>query len=70
MNTAQVEFSTYCIDILSEALKMNPTTIYRNLRSSGILSNYIVKCYDVLHTFGRLYLVEDITALMRKRGVL
>jgi hypothetical protein len=32
--------------------------------------DYIVGCYDVLHTFGRLYLVEDITSLMRKKGVL
>lgn len=70
MNTAQVDFSTYCIGILAEALGMDAATVYRKLHSSNILSGYIVKCYDALHTFGRHYLVEDLTELMRKRGVL
>lgn len=70
MNTAQVDFSTYCIGILAEALGLDAATVYRKLRSSGILTEYIVKCYDALHTFGRLYLIEDLTGLMRKRGVL
>lgn len=70
MNEAQVDFSTYCIGILSEALEMDEATVYRKLHSSDILTNYIVKCYEALHTFGRQYLVEDLTGLMRKRGVL
>lgn len=70
MNEAQVDFSTYCIGILSEALGVSAATVYRKLRSSGILTDYIVGCYDVLHTFGKLYLVDDLESLMRKRGVL
>ena len=46
---------------------MNQTEVYRRLKSSGILMDYIVACYDVLHTFGRLCLVEDITELIKKR---
>lgn len=70
MDTEQVTFATYCIGILAEALKMNQTAVYERLKSSGILTGYIASCYNVLHTFGRQYLVEDLTALMRKRGVL
>jgi hypothetical protein len=44
---------------------MNQAEVYRRLKSSGILMDYIVACYDVLHTFGRLYLVDDITSLMK-----
>ena len=31
---------------------------------------YIVPCYDVLHTFSREYIVEDLVDLMNKKGVL
>ena len=70
MNSNQVDFSTFCIGSVAAALNMNQAEVYRRLKSSGILMDYIVGCYDVLHTFGRLYLVEDITSLMRKKGVL
>lgn len=65
MNSNQVDFSTFCIGSVATALNMNQAEVYRRLKSSGILMDYIVGCYDVLHTFGRLYLVEDITSLMR-----
>ena len=29
----------------------------------------IIKCYDVLHTQGKEYLVEDITDYVREKGV-
>ena len=34
-----------------------------------IYLNYIIKCYDVLHTQGKEYLVEDITDYVREKGV-
>ena len=70
MNSSQVDFSTFCIGSVASALNMHQSEVYRRLKSSGILMDYIVACYDVLHTFGRLYLVEDITSLMKRRGVL
>lgn len=70
MNSSQLAFSTFCIGNVAEALGMKQAEVYRRLKSSGILMDYIVACYDVLHTFSREYLVEDIVALMRKRGVL
>ena len=36
---------------------------------SGILDGYILPCYDVLHTQGRQYLVEDITEFVKEKGV-
>lgn len=61
MNSNQVDFSTFCIGSVATALNMNQADVYRRLKSSGILMDYIVGCYDVLHTFGRLYLVDDIS---------
>ena len=52
------------------SLGMSEAEAYRRLKESGILMDYIVPCYDILHTFSREYIVEDLISLMRKRGVL
>ena len=39
------------------------------LNSTGIFDDYVIKCYDVLHTQGKEYLVEDITDFAREKGV-
>jgi hypothetical protein len=49
---------------------MSEADVYGRLKESGILMEYIVPCYDVLHTFSREYIVEELIGLMRKRGVL
>ena len=42
-------------------------------KNSSVLSerakDYIIKCYDVLHTQGKEYLVEDITDFVKEKGV-
>lgn len=70
MDKKTLEFVTYCISKLSDHLKMPQTEVFRRLYESGILYNYIVPSYDVLHTFSSRYLIEDITDFMREEGVL
>ena len=48
---------------------MSPPEVYKILDSTGIFDNYVIKCYDVLHTQGKEYLVEDITDFAREKGV-
>lgn len=44
--------------------------VYDSLtKESDILYSYIVPCYDVLHTQGKEYIVNDILDLMRERFV-
>lgn len=43
---------------------------YGALRSTGLLTGYIVPCYDVLHTFSKEYIVEDLTDALREKGAL
>ena len=59
MDIKTLEFVTYCISKLAQVLKLSQREVYRRLMSSGILYDYIVPSYDVLHTFGSRYLVED-----------
>lgn len=70
MNFDNVEFVTYCIGNLSRRLGLTAGEVYRRLKQAGILTGYIVPSYDVLHTFGKEYLMEDLTEYMKEKGVL
>lgn len=70
MNKDSLEFVTYCIGNLSRRLSLSQEEVYRRLATSGILSEYIIPCYDVLHTFGKEYLMQDLTDYMSEKGVL
>ena len=70
MDKKTLEFVTYCIGKLSLSLNLPQQDVYRSLASSGILYEYIVPSYDVLHTFSSRYLVEDLTEYMKEKGVL
>lgn len=70
MDDKTLKFVTWLISKLSEHLKMPQSEVFQRLFKSGILYNYIVPSYDVLHTFGSRYLMEDITDFMREEGVL
>ena len=70
MDKDSMEFVTYCVSKLAAALNLPQTEVYRRLKKSGILLDYIVPSYDVLHTFSSRYLMQDLTDFMRKKGVL
>lgn len=65
----QLAFSLYCIENLAEELGKDTVEIYDLLKSSGILYDYIVPLYDILHTQSKDYIVEDILEMMRKKGI-
>lgn len=56
----ELKFSIFILYSLAEKWKMSPPEVYKILDSTGIFDNYVIKCYDVLHTQGKEYLVEDI----------
>lgn len=70
MRTEHLDFITFCVGSLADALRMSASQVYGALRSSGVLNDYIVPCYDVLHTFSKDYLVEELTEVLKERGAL
>lgn len=70
MDNKTLEFVTYVISKLSHVLNMSQREVYQRLKRSGILYDYIVPSYDVLHTFSSRYLIEDLTDYMKEKGVL
>jgi len=65
----QLKFSVFIINQISQALKIPSAVVFGFLADSGVLDDYIIGCYDSLHTLGREYLVEDITGLLHDRGI-
>lgn len=70
MDKKTLEFVTYCISKLAQRLNLSQSDVYDRLYRSGILYDYIVPSYDVLHTFSSRYIVDDITDFMKEKGVL
>lgn len=70
MNHNNIDFITYCIGNLSRRLGISASDVYRKLKESGILTGYIVPSYDVLHTFSKEYLMEDLIDYMREKGAM
>lgn len=66
----ELSFSIFILYSLAEKWNKSPATVYRILNTTGILDDYIIAGYDVLHTLGKEYLVEDITEYVREKGVL
>jgi len=70
MTQKQSFFAVFCIEAVADELNTTGDQVYKMLTDeSDILDNYIVPCYDVLHTQGKEYIVEDLKGMMEKRGV-
>ncbi|MCL2243459.1 MAG: DUF3791 domain-containing protein [Treponema sp.] len=70
MNKSELEFVIFCIENIAEYLKLGGNEIYILLtEKSDILDNYIIPCYDALHTQGKEYIVNDIIEVMREKGL-
>ena len=71
LNPKQSFFAVFCIEALADELETTGDKIYKKLtEDSAILDNYIIPCYDALHTQGKEYIVNELKELMQKQGVL
>lgn len=66
----KLEFAIFCIENVAKKLNQNPRDTFDTLtKSSDILMSYIVPSYNVLHTQGKKYIVNDIILCMKEKGV-
>ena len=69
-NSEELEFAIFCIENVAVKLGVNAQTIYSALtEKSSILNDYIIPEYEILHTQGKEYIVDNIIDLMKERGV-
>ena len=64
-----LEFITFAIGSVAERLQKSPSEIYKIFSQSDVIAGYLIPAYDVLHTFGRQYLVDDVLDFLQEKGV-
>ena len=71
MNGDTLLFAVFCIEGIVERLQRDGREVFRLLTGKGnILDTYIIAHYDVLHTQGKEYIVDELVGLMEKEGVI
>lgn len=66
----ELEFAVFCIENVAKELAVDGTAAYDMLAvQTDILQNYIIPCYDVLHTQGKEYIVNDLIDMLKAKGV-
>ena len=67
----ELEFAIFCIENIAAKLGVSAEKVYDALtEKSDILNHYIIPEYEILHTQGKEYIVDDIIEVMKERGVL
>ena len=71
MDEKILEFTVFCIDSLAEYRNKDTKEVYTVIKNkSNILDEYIIPCYEPLHTQSKKYIVEDIVNVLEERGVI
>lgn len=68
MNKNQIDYVTCVIGALALMTGKSCSWIYQKLKAAGVIKDYLVAAYDVLHTFSLEYVAEDVINLMKKKG--
>lgn len=61
-----LEFKAFCFEAYRAEKKLTGREAMRLFKQYGVLE-YLGACYDVLHTTGRAYLIEDIDLFISAR---
>lgn len=70
-NSSELEFAIFCIENVAAKLGVNAERVYQAFtEKSNILNGYIVPEYEVLHTQGREYIVDDLLDVIKESGVM
>jgi hypothetical protein len=71
MNHETLLWAVFCVHYIAEHLHKSEAEVYELLTGKGnLLDTYILPYYNVLHTQGKDYIVEEIVTLMREEGIL
>lgn len=66
----KLEFVVFCIENIASKLNREAPAIYDDLAErSHILTSYILPNYDILHTQGKDYIVDDVIDVMKENGL-
>lgn len=67
----ELEFAIFCIENIAIKLNISGQDVYKMLtEETNILNNYIIPCYDVLHTQDKNYIADDVIEVMKENSLL
>lgn len=67
----ELELAIFCIENIAIKLNTSGQDVYKMLtEETNILNNYIIPCYDVLHTQDKNYIVDDVIEVMKENSLL
>ncbi len=69
MDKDSFAFVVYMIHACAAKWGMLPSEVYRKLKETECIKQYLVPFYDVLHTQSTEYVVNDIEKYLSVRGV-
>lgn len=66
-------FIASCVETAAKATGMTPEGMYQRMNRIGLITDYIIPCYEVLHAESRSSVTEDILKTIsiweEKKGV-
>ena len=69
MDKEVFSFVIYIIHACANRWNLSPSAVYRTMKQTDCVSGYLAPHYDVLHTQGTEYVVDDIREYLKNRGV-
>ena len=64
--SAEGKFLVYCLEIYRAAKNMTGKQVIEIFKRYGVI-DYILSCYEALHTTGPGYIIEDIDLFLEAR---
>lgn len=70
MTNNELSFAIFCIESMADRTQRPANEIYDLFtKRTNILYQYIVPCYDALHTQSKDYILDDIDTVLAERGI-
>ena len=69
MNKDTFPFVVYLIHACADRWGKTPKQVYNELKATKCIEQYLVPNYEILHTQGSNYLVDDIREYLNVRGI-
>lgn len=68
MDKDSFSFVVYMIHACSNKWNVSPSEVYNKLKDANCIMGFLVPNYDILHTQGTGYIVENIEEYLSVRG--
>lgn len=68
MTKESLSFVVYMIHACADKWNLNPSAVYKQMQSVNCITDFLVPNYEILHTQGTQYIVENIKEYLNVRG--